>query len=131
MNPALRVAVKHRAGARCEYCHLPEACVPFVSFQVEHIVARQHRGPTALGNTAWACARCNLCNGPNLAGIDEVTNAMIKLFNPRKMKWARHFRWEGPVIVGRTAIGRATVNVLQMNDGDRVELRQALLDEGV
>lgn len=47
------------------------------------------------------------------------------------MTWHRHFRWEGPLVVGRTSIGRATIEVLQMNEGDRVELRQSLLDEGI
>jgi hypothetical protein len=47
------------------------------------------------------------------------------------MKWFRHFRWDGPRLVGRTAVGRATVAVLDMNDEDRVELRQSLIDEGV
>jgi hypothetical protein len=34
------------------------------------------------------------------------------------------------LIVGRTAIGRATVRVLQMNVEDRLKLRAALRDAG-
>jgi len=40
--------------------------------------------------------------------------------------WNRHFEWLGPVIVGRTQTGRATIAVLNMNDPQRVELRQML-----
>lgn len=47
------------------------------------------------------------------------------------MKWSKHFRWNGPVLVGRTAVGRTTIGVLQINHEDRVDLRQSLLDEGV
>lgn len=47
------------------------------------------------------------------------------------MKWARHFRWLGDVVIGRSRVGRATIAVLQMNAEERVELRQALIDEGV
>ena len=47
------------------------------------------------------------------------------------MKWALHFRWHGPFLIGRTSVGRATVAVLNTNEGDRVELRQSLWEEGV
>ena len=39
----------------------------------------------------------------------------MPLFNPRRQKWDRHFRWDGPLLVGRTAIGRTTIRVLQIN----------------
>jgi hypothetical protein len=42
-----------------------------------------------------------------------------------------HFAWEGSLIVGRTDIGRATLDVLSINSLLRVELRNALFDEGV
>jgi hypothetical protein len=53
------------------------------------------------------------------------------LFNPRRHKWARHFRWDGPVLVGLTPIGRATVVVLEINLDYRVAFRQRLIEEGV
>jgi hypothetical protein len=55
----------------------------------------------------------------------------VRLFNPRRHKWARHFRWDGPLLVGRTPIGRVTVHVLGMNDPIRVALRQELIEEGL
>jgi hypothetical protein len=131
MEAALRQAVRRRAGRRCEYCQLPEARSPLVPFQIEHIVAHQHGGATRLSNLALACHRDNLCKGPNLAGIDPVTRRLVPLFHPRRMKWSRHFRYRGSVLVGRTAIGRATIGVLQMNHKERIDLRQTLIDEGV
>jgi hypothetical protein len=56
---------------------------------------------------------------------------MTKLFNPRRHKWGRHFRWDRPLVVGRTAIGRATVAVLAMNAPEIVEVRESLLEEGI
>jgi hypothetical protein len=47
------------------------------------------------------------------------------------MKWERHFRWDGPYLVGRTPTGRATIAVLQMNAEERIDVRQALIEEGV
>jgi hypothetical protein len=55
---------------------------------------------------------------------------MVRLFHPRRYKWNRHFRWRGPVLVGRTAIGRATIAVLAINDIQNVALRAALIENG-
>jgi hypothetical protein len=47
------------------------------------------------------------------------------------MKWSRHFRWDGPILIGRTPTGRATVELLQINREERITLRQDLIDEGL
>ena len=54
-----------------------------------------------------------------------------RLFHPRVHKWSAHFRWDGPMLVGRTDIGRTTVEVLEINLPHRVAMREALIDEGV
>jgi hypothetical protein len=131
MDDALRLLVRVRAGRHCEYCHLPEEYAPFTPFHVEHVIAKQHRGTDAPSNLALACHHCNLHKGPNLTGIDTVTRRVVKLFHPRRHQWSYHFAWAGPELVGRTAIGRATIAVLQMNDPDAVKDRQALIAEGV
>jgi hypothetical protein len=127
----LAVQVRRRAGHTCEYCRLPESLYAG-PFEIEHVIAKQHGGPTSLANLANACLRCNKHKGPNLAGIDRRTSRtkLVRIFNPRRHKWSAHFRWEGAVIVGRTAIGRVTVQLLAMNDPLRVALRQSLMDEG-
>jgi hypothetical protein len=76
------------------------------------------------------CFRCNSSKGPNISGFDRITRKTTNLFNPRRHKWARHFAWEGAILVGRTAIGRVTVDVLDINDETRVELREELIEEG-
>ena len=132
MDNELARVVRQRAGFRCEYCHLPAAFHPG-PFEVEHIVAEQHAGATVLGNLAYACLHCNRHKGPNLAGIDRVTSRskLVRLFHPRRHNWKYHFAWDGPVIVGRTPIGRVTIKVLAMNDPLRVALRAELIEEGV
>jgi hypothetical protein len=55
---------------------------------------------------------------------------LLSALNPRRHKWATHFRWEGPYLVGRTAIGRVTVALLHINDEYRVELREMLIEAG-
>jgi hypothetical protein len=130
MDTSTRELVRRRAGRRCEYCRLHEDDDPLFAFHVEHIIARQHEGADSPSNLALACHQDNLHKGPNLTGIDPVTNKLTRLFNPRRHKWSRHFRWDGPILVGRTAIGRTTVTVLGMNLPHRVSLRQALIAAG-
>jgi 5-methylcytosine-specific restriction endonuclease McrA len=85
-----RALVRHRAGERCEYCHI-SAAADLVPFHLEHVVPHQHLGPTTSDNLALACSRCNCHQGPNLTGIDEATQAIVPLFNPRTQRWDDHF----------------------------------------
>jgi hypothetical protein len=130
MSSARQRAVRERAKHRCEYCHFPEAFAE-VPFHVDHVIARQHRGVTELENLALACCFCNRYKGPNLAAVDPVSNRIVRLFNPRRNVWADHFVWDGAHLVGRTAIGRATIQALQLNRADAVAVRQLLMREGV
>jgi hypothetical protein len=131
MDEPLAEQVRRRANHACEYCRMPQACYPTVPFPIDHIIAQQHRGQTVLGNLALSCLHDNSHKGPNIAGLDPMTKKLTKLFNPRRHKWERHFRWNGPYLVGRTAVGRVTVAVLAMNDPPVVEVRAALVEEGL
>ena len=98
-------------------------------FQIDHVRAEKHRGETIKNNLALACTHCNRHKGPNIAGFDTETGQTIRLFNPRSDIWEQHFEVDGPRVVGITAIGRATVGVLEMNEADRLLVRTALLRE--
>ncbi len=130
MDKALVRLVWERAQHRCEYCQMAQA-LSLLPFEIDHVVARQHRGRTMAANLALACAYDNGFKGPNIAGLDPNTGRLTGLFNPRRHKWWHHFRWDGPVLVGRTPIGRATVGVLCMNHPFRVEQRRVLIDAGL
>jgi hypothetical protein len=126
----LQRRVRDRAKAACEYCHLPEAAIE-ARFHLEHIIARQHGGERSLENLALACPSCNRHKGPNVAGIDPSTSSLSELFNPRRHNWTDHFYWEGTLLRGSTAIGRATIQVLAINGPLLVGLRDALAEEGL
>jgi hypothetical protein len=130
MERALEKLVWERAGNRCEYCRVAQEH-DRLPFEIDHIIAKKHDGPTRSGNLCLACFADNNHKGPNIAGIDPDTGKVTPLFNPRRHKWGRHFRWDGPILVGRTPIGRATIAVLEMNLDYRVAFRQGLIDEGV
>src|SRR5262245_19581842 len=98
MEGSLEALVRRRARDRCEYCQLPEA-FSSTPFEVEHVIAKQHGGGDAASNRALACFGCNRHKGPNLGVIDPKTRRRVWLFNPRRMKWAKHFRWSGAVLL--------------------------------
>jgi hypothetical protein len=128
MNATLERLVWQRADSRCEYCQLPQTASP-LPHAIDHIVARQHHGPTDAANLALACFFCNSYKGPNIAGVNPLTGRLIRLFHPRKDRWNRHFAWEGPILVGRTITARVTIALLEINRPEAVELREYLIRE--
>lgn len=130
MTPTLREQVRERAGDRCEYCQLPQACTT-LPHEADHIRSQKHRGPTALDNLCWACSRCNGFKGSDVSSYDPVSNDLARLFNPRTDAWSEHFEWHGPTLLGKTKIGRATIELLQVNLQERADHRQLLIEGGM
>jgi hypothetical protein len=123
MDDAKRNAVRQRAGNRCGYCGLHQDDSPLASLHVEHIRPKKHDGTDDLDNLALACVDCNLHKGSNIAGYDPETSELTELFHPRRHLWSDHFEWEGARIVGKTPLGRTTVQVLQLNSEEQLQLR--------
>lgn len=130
MDKRLDQEVRRRAKDICEYCRMPQTFYRH-RFVIDHIIARQHGGPTTPENLALCCLPCNRYKGPNVAGIDPESGELTRLFHPRRDRWADHFEWHGPELVGLAPIGRATVAVLAMNHSKYVAVRHALIAEGV
>lgn len=107
MDEALAAVVRTRAGYRCEYCLIPEGRV-LKPFEIDHVIPRMHGGPTTLGNHAYSCMNCNKHKGPNLAGFDRATSRtrLVRLFNPRRHRWAYHFEFDGPYTAPISSAGR-------------------------
>jgi hypothetical protein len=75
-------------------------------------------GATVRSNLWLSCATCNRFKRDLISASDPETGRIVRLFNPRNDRWSTHFVWsrDGLQIVGRTAIGRATVATLRLND---------------
>jgi hypothetical protein len=129
MDRVLVSLVWTRAHSRCEYCRMPQEYDGF-THEIDHVIAKKHGGQTVARNLVLACFPCNNHKGPNIAGLDPLTKKLTQLFNPRRHSWGRHFRWDGPYLVGKTPIGRVTVSVLEINVAERVLLRASLIEEG-
>lgn len=130
IDRAMDHAVRSRAKGLCEYCNAVQAFYP-ERFQIDHVIAQQHRGTTSFENLALCCIECNHRKGPNLSGIDPVSSNRADLYDPRNDAWNDHFIWCGPLLVGLTAKGRATIAVLDINRVPRVIVRETLILEGV
>lgn len=126
----LRQRVAVRSGQRCEYCRIVQTLLQH-KHEPDHIRARQHGGQTVFENLALACMWCNRRKGPNIASFDPLTGQLVLLFNPRTQLWHEHFEWDGAVIRPLTAEARVTINLLGINDEERLADRQMLLDVGL
>ena len=130
MKAATVRLVRERAGGRCEYCRIREQDFGHLSHQIDHVRSGQAGGSDDPSNLALACQHCNAHKGPNVGGVSETSGRVIRLFHPRRDRWATHFRFDGPTLVGRTVRGRATVQMLDLNAPRLVRIRRALIAEG-
>jgi len=119
----LQRRVRRRAGDRCEYCGLAQA-MQEATFHVDHIEPRRAGGSTTLENLALACVSCSLRKGARVLGGDPATGEETRIFHPRSDEWGAHFEIGATSeIIGRTAVGRATIDLLQLNRPVAVAIR--------
>lgn len=126
ISKSLRRFVLQTAQHCCEYCLLHQDDSPD-THQIDHVIAIRHKGKTRRENLACACAECNRNKGADFGTIDHVTGSVIFLFNPRRHKWADHFRLEGALIVGLTPTGNVTIELLHLNADHRLLEREMLI----
>lgn len=132
ISPALREKVAHTARYRCGYCQTPAALIG-MPLEIEHIIPEALGGPSQEENLWLACPTCNQKKGKRTTAIDEQAGAEVALFNPRQQRWHDHFAWDagGLFLVGVTAVGRATIAALDMNNAHIVHTRQTWIRWGV
>lgn len=97
---------------------------------MDHVVSRKQRGPTTAANLALACLHCNVTKGTDPGAMIGRPRRLARLFHPRQDRWSEHFRLTAARIVPLTDIGKATVQLLSLNTGDRLTLRRALIKAG-
>lgn len=91
---------------------------------MDHIIAVKHGGTDVDDNLCLACYECNSYKGSNVAALDPLTRDATKFYDPRQQHWDDHFRINpDATLTGLTPEGRATVNVLRLNDEERVKQR--------
>jgi HNH endonuclease len=112
-----RQRIRQRAKFLCEYCHSSEEASTSL-FTFDHLIPQSLGGNDIEHNLALACHRCNGRRYNFTDGIDPETQITCSLFNPRQNDWSEHFVWsvDGQNILAITAIGRATLKRLDLND---------------
>ncbi len=131
ISESLRAKVRAQAGDRCGYCLARQEYVPWV-LEIEHIFPKSKGGIDEEDNLWLACHSCNLYKSDQTHGHDPLSGQRVKIFNPRKQQWKRHFRWseDGAMIVGKTACGRATILALKLNNLVAVTVRRNWIAAG-
>ncbi|MEW6208233.1 MAG: HNH endonuclease signature motif containing protein [Acidobacteriota bacterium] len=129
-SPKLRHLVAERAQWRCEYCLSPSA-YSMQSLEADHIIPISKGGRNTADNLALSCG-CNRFKSNKTHARDPRTGKLAPLFNPRRQEWSKHFEWSADSlsIIGRTATGRATVEELNLNRRQLINLRRALIAIG-
>jgi hypothetical protein len=99
---------------------------------MEHIFPQSLGGNDEQENLAAACYRCNEFKGVKTHATDPQTGQLVELFNPRTQNWINYFTWVngGTHVAGLSAIGRATVLALRLNNDNLVEARSLWMEVG-
>lgn len=127
ISSSLRKLVVHRAFFRCEYCKIPDLGFG-IPFQVDHIRAIKHGGPTIISNLAYCCPECNRYKGTDLGSYLADESTIIRFFNPRIDIWEEHFMVVEAAILPKTPNGQVTAVIFQMNAPERILYRKALIE---
>jgi hypothetical protein len=99
---------------------------------IDHILPQAEGGETTFENLCFACRRCSEFKGSAVHAQDPLTGETVPLFHPRQQSWADHFQWDesGTLLIGSTAVGRATIVALNMNNSVIVYARRRWVSVG-
>lgn len=127
----LRQKVAQQANFRCGYCLTAESIVGY-AMDVEHLIPEAAGGLTEESNLWLACSECNGHKTDKTEVINPQSGERTGLFNPRQQVSIEHFEWsaEGDLVIGKTAVGRATLQALQLNRERLVTARRAWVRVG-
>jgi hypothetical protein len=127
----VRERVYEEAHYRCGYCLTSQTVVgPFL--EIDHLIPQSQGGTSDIKNLWVACPKCNGAKSDRTEGTDPISGDLVPLFNPRHDIWVDHFGWsvEGTLIEGKSAIGRATIDTLNMNRPEIIVARELWVEAG-
>jgi HNH endonuclease len=131
ISSKIQAKVRQKAKNRCGDCLLPQAIL-MSKLEMEHILPLSEGGADKEENLWLACRDCNSYKSFKIYGFDEISKRKVKLFNPHRQKWHRHFNFNESKtqIFGKTACGRATVIVLRFNKEQAIKARMLWITAG-
>ena len=131
LSTDLRVRLLEADNRHCAYCYTTEVNTG-QPMTVDHVEPQTQGGETTFENLCFACRRCNEFKGSAASAQDPLTGETVALFHPRRQTWVDHFRWDesGALLIGLTAVGRATIVALNMNNSVIVDARRRWVSVG-
>lgn len=128
VSDELAKLVIERAANKCEYCRISTEDT-YLGGEIDHIRSIKHNGKTILDNLAFACQPCNRNKGSDLGSISEISNELVRFYNPRIDIWTEHFKAnDNGEIEALTEIGEVTAAIFGLNDLERVAERKGLIE---
>src|SRR4030095_8889573 len=92
VSPTLRAKILAEAQYRCGYCLTQQIAVNWL-LEVEHIIPTVAGGSDDKDNLWLSRTACNHYKGRQIQALDVRTGRLVRVFNPRRQRWSRHFRW--------------------------------------
>jgi hypothetical protein len=71
MNISLAEFVRERAHQCCEYCRMPQIYDELL-FEIDHVIAEQHRGKTVASNLAGSRPPASTCGYATTRGTQSI-----------------------------------------------------------
>jgi HNH endonuclease len=117
VSESLKSQIDAADSRRCSYCLTSEANSG-IPMTYDHILPRSKGGTTTFENLCLACRTCNEFKSDIIKAEDPLKGEQSSLFNPRTQIWTEHFTWslDSTRAEGLTAVGRATIAILRMNN---------------
>lgn len=119
------------ANNRCGYCLCQQEYVWDI-LEIDHIYPLAKGGKDSEENLWLICSTCNNAKYNKTEAIDDLTNKIVSIFNPRTQNWNEHFGWNknATKIIGKTSIGRATISALNLNRERFIKIRKHWISAG-
>ncbi len=121
----IKIKVRETSRFRCGYCLILQRYSPMI-FQFDHYIPVSLGGTNNEENLWLVCGNCNNAKSDKTEAFDSVTKSTVPIFNPRTQIWNEHFETskDRAIIIGKTPIGRGTVEALKLNDERVVVVRR-------
>ena len=119
-----REFIAARAVGRCEYCKMHQS-LQGATFHIEHVLPRVLGGTIDSSNLALACPSCNLHKAGRVSALTSSDTAAVAFFNPRSDIWSERFELDDYTLIGKSEVGRVTIQSLDLNHERRIKIRQA------
>jgi 5-methylcytosine-specific restriction endonuclease McrA len=131
ISQKIKDKIRLLADNRCGYCLCRQEYVWDI-LEIDHIFPLAKGGKVSEENLWLICSSCNGAKYNKTEAFDSITENTVPIFNPRTQIWHEHFSWSknGTKIIGKTAVGRATITAVNLNRERFIKTRKHWVSAG-